>query len=250
MKSSIRPSVKLTLQRAVKAPLVTITRRSTYPVGRSVGFMFKKLADGRLVLATAAHVFHPENDPAAYAIESVDGQGEFHIDEIFSGTSHDVAFLIVQPLSGYAPLSFEAPRRETALPKTLYTMRNIIGSGQRIYLAVQQGDLQVLDAVVMAPPWKEAIESREKPLVFPTPTPEGWANIARLEGEGWSRFSYMLLYSRPGFSGTPIWDDQWNLYGMGVRGTATSSNNNPDEELCAYYPRSFLDKLWSEFCSE
>lgn len=249
LKSSVRPSVKLTLRRAVKAPLVTITRKSTYPAGRSVGFVFKKLADGRLVIATAAHVFHPENNPAAYAIESLDGK-EFQVDEMFSGHSHDVAFLIVRSIPGFAPLSFETPRRETVLPKTLYTLRNILGSGQRTYLAIQQGDLQVLDIVVMTPPWEIALEGLQKPLLFPTPTPEGWEKIGRLSSEGWSRLSYMPLYSRPGFSGTPIWDDLWNLYGMGVRGTATSSNDNPEQELCAYYPRSFLDTLWSEFYSE
>lgn len=218
-------------------------------MGRAVGFVFKKLADGRLVLATAAHVFYPENDPTAYAIESVDGK-EFQVDKMFSGTSHDVAFLIVRPIPDFVPLSFETPRRETVLPKTLYTLRNIIGSGQRIYLAVQQGDLQVLDIVVMTPAWKEGLKGVEKPLLFPTPTPEGWAKIARLSSEGWSQLSYMPLYSRPGFSGTPIWDDQWNLYGMGVRGTATSSGENPEQELCAYYPCSFLQKQWGEFYPE
>ena len=197
------------------------------------------------MISTVAHALHPENDPVAYAVEVADGR-ELEVEGRFfaQNPAHDVTFLIAKPIADFAPIAFDRPSRETVLPKMLYNARNIIGSGSRIYLAVQKGDLQVLSEIVMAPPWMEAMNSgNQQPKVF---TPDAEQEIRELEERGWSKLAYMLLYSRPGFSGSPIWDDRWNLYGMGVRGNKSNSDPRPEEsELLAYYPASTVDMFWT-----
>ena len=51
-----------------------------------------------------------------------------------------------------------------------------------------------------------------------------------LRDHGYIEHGYMRMYTRPGFSGSPIWDDQLRLIGMNVRGTY----GGDDGDYCGY----------------
>ena len=96
----------------------------------------------------------------------------------------------------------------------------------------------------MAPPWRDYMNGNSTASKVLHPQRDA-AQIKELEDKGWAKMSYMTLFSRPGFSGSPIWDDRWQLYGMGVRGTK-SWQSTSGGDLLAYYPASAIDRMWSE----
>ncbi|HWB33761.1 MAG TPA: hypothetical protein VG753_00350 [Candidatus Paceibacterota bacterium] len=248
MHSIVRPKVDLVFKRIKRAPVFTITRRGIPPTGRSVGFVFDTFPDGRHVLASVGHALDPENDPRAYRFGLLDAVTELTIEQYLTpnNPADDVAFFIAKPVEGFDPIRFERPNNEKFLPAVVYNSCNAVGSGGPPLILGRQSDTIKIhtNLVIMAAPWKEMKAEGDARVKTLQHTDE--EGIRECTEKGWSRMNYMTLFSRPGFSGSPIWDDRWNLYGMGVRGTKSWKNEDTIGDFLAYYPASTLDRLWKD----
>ena len=49
--------------------------------------------------------------------------------------------------------------------------------------------------------------------------PDDHGRRQQLKQDGWLEYLLLQMVSRPGFSGSPIWDDQLQFYGMDIRGS-------------------------------
>ncbi len=235
--SQIRPSVEKVFLLRKRAPVITITRRSSYPSGRSVGFIYKVLSDGRLVIATARHVFLPERDAWKYMLGLADYVTKLELQKCIYAPKEndDIAFLIAAPAPGFRPIVFGRSRNENAFSRAIYIARNSIGEGVYPLNLVVQEEVKIHHGTIVFRSNDGASTERVEVK-----------NIQRLEelrSEGASELRLAQYYTRPGFSGSPIWDDKWNLQGMSVGGTDGSSVNG-DQGL--YYPASYLDQVWAE----
>ncbi len=228
------PSVEQAFEAVVRLPLVTITCRPTYPQGRSMGFVHSTLSDERLVIVTARHVFVLGNDPMKYVFAFADGT-EAEIERIIcsSSTADDLIFLIAKQRPGYRPIIFRRPKQERVFPRVLYNCRNVTGEALFPIRVAKQTPVRVLPEYFFMSPESEALRE-----VVPG---NNLRRIKTLLDAGWSRLNLAVLYSRPGFSGSPIFDDTWNLYGMGSQGTAGDPGESTGDKL-AYYPASYIDQ--------
>lgn len=238
----VRPNVRLSIQKMNKSPLIMVTRRSTFPQGRSIGFVLDTLEKNRIVVATVRHAFQPEDNPKEYIFHFANGYQlpvlSWHTD---SQNRHDLAFVILDAPEGYRPIRFEQAKEGRKPPK-LFNARNHAGGSPAVILTEQHGETAFWNNVVMARPFHAMQADKDYTGVEVLP-PDNPA-IASLEEQGHSRLSYMNLYSRPGYSGSPIWDEQWNLYGMGVRGKNGANHPEGGDEPLAYYPANFLFEIW------
>ena len=238
--TQLRPSVEKVFLNKKRAPVITITRISTYPSGRSVGFVYNVLPDGRLVIATARHVFLLEDDPSKYLFGLADYATKLELqDYAYSRKENDdIVFLIMAPVPGFMPIVFGRPRSEDVLARSIYLARNCIGEGNYpLGLTVQENVEIHYDTIVFRR--NEGIPSERVDS----------SDISRLEelrSEGASELRLAQYYTRAGFSGSPIWDDLWNLHGMSVGGTA---GNSPHGDQGLFYPSSYLDQVWEEINS-
>lgn len=241
-----RPSVKATFEHINRAPVFTITLRTLPPSRRSVGFVLDSLPDGRHVLCTVGHAFFPENDPQAYRCGLLDSARELSIECHLTpiNSAYDISFLVARPVEDFSPIIFERPRNERFTPKALYNAKNCVGEPRPPLLLALQTETRFHEEIVMAPPWRDYMNGNSTASKVLHPQRDA-AQIKELEDKGWAKMSYMTLFSRPGFSGSPIWDDRWQLYGMGVRGTK-SWQSTSGGDLLAYYPASAIDRMWSE----
>jgi len=238
--STLKPSVEMVFLNAKRAPVITITRRSTYPRGRSVGYIHDVLSDGRMVVVTARHVFYPEEDPNAYVLGLVDRLTTLTIERWFPSTlpTDDLLFLVVEAVRGFKPIIFGRPPNEEVFPEVVYNGKNTVGESRYpISLTAQKAGMKVHDDLVFF----LNTETRRE-IVSPT----NLERIAELRELGYSQSRLAQLYSRPGYSGSPIWDDNWNLYGVGVGGTFDHSERG---DQVIYYPASYLDKVWADIKS-
>ena len=235
-----KPGVEEAFLNAKQAPVVTITRRSTFPRGRSVGFIYRVLSDRKLVVATAKHVLLPERNPQAYEFALFDRSAGLNIEEWFSSphSADDIVFLVATAVPGFDPVSFGRPEDEMWLPETVYNAKNTLGETRYpISLFAQKAGVRVYEDLVF-------YLSEEHPRERVKATNS--ERIAELRQLGYSELRLAQLYTRPGFSGSPIWDNKWNLYGMESGGTDGTSEHG-DQVL--FYPSSYLDKVWSEIAN-
>lgn len=242
-----RPSIETTFRRINRAPVFTITRRTFPPSGRSVGFVLDTMPDGRHILCTVGHAFFPEDDPKAYRFGLLDVVRELEIENYLTpvNPADDISFLVAKPMKDFSPIIFDRPRNEKFIPKALYNAKNCVGEpGPPLLLGLQTDTIGFHQEVVMAPPWRDQKKQGDASAKLFHPHNDA-AQVKEFEDKGWAKMSYMTLFSRPGFSGSPIWDDRWNLYGMGVRGTKNWESTGGGD-LLAYYPASAIDRLWSE----
>ncbi|HEY0010734.1 MAG TPA: trypsin-like peptidase domain-containing protein [Candidatus Paceibacterota bacterium] len=232
-----KPGVEEAFLNGKQAPVVTITRRSTFPRGRSVGFIYRVLSDRKLVVATAKHVLLPERNPQAYEFALFDRSADLNIEEwfLFPHGADDIVFLVATAVPGFNPVSFGRPEDEMWLPATVYNAKNTLGETRYpISLFAQKAGMRIYEDRVF-----HLDEEHPRELVKADDT----ERIAELRQRGYSELRLAQLYTRPGFSGSPIWDDEWNLYGMGSGGTDGASERG---DQIIYYPSSYLDKVWSE----
>jgi hypothetical protein len=186
---------------------------------------------------------YPEEYPQAFFFRVIDGR-TLEIEQYLQplNPADDVAFFIAKPLTKFSPIIFGRPRNEQVLPAPIYNAKNNIAYGSLPLLLFAQSNTKVYtDKVIMAPPWRDQRAAGNSRIRFVSLTDTDV--LAECEALGWSRMSYACFVSRPGNSGSPMWDDQWNLYGMDVRGRG--GREGETDEL-AYYPASTLDRLWSE----
>ena len=94
--------------------------------------------------------------------------------------------------------------------------------------------------------WAETTRQRvseEGPAYCKVSERRSWANIlpdsprhVELQQAGWLRYRQFWMLSRPGYSGSPIWDDNLRLWGMIIRGT----EGGKDGDYAVCLPASLL----------
>lgn len=216
------------------ATLVTVTRpRGGGTLSRAMAFVYEVLPSGRVVICTCRHNFLEVNDLSSFTF--------------LGGFNREEQFVPLHPMPMYAPdgrdISFIVTRRVTMAKKLrafdtrafdkwhandegiLYNCRNAIGeqSNTQLFVARQ----------TIGPPNKPghrawiSAENAETAHMLPE---DDTVELPGLRERGYIEHGYMRMLTRPGFSGSPIWDDQLRLIGMNIRGTY----GGDDGDYCGY----------------
>lgn len=215
-------------------PLVTFTRRRPDgALSRGMGFVYDLLPSGRAVLCTCRHHFLEVENLSSWVLLGGFNRDEqytpLHTTPFYAPDDRDICFIVAdrvintQRLKLFDSTTYDKWR--ATKEGILYNCRNAIGENpdSQLWIARQ----------IIGPPrdpthrvWI-SIHDQEKAHMLPeTDTVE----LPELRSRGYHEHGYMCMYTRPGFSGSPIWDDRLRLVGMNVRGTY----GGDDGDYCGY----------------
>lgn len=212
-------------------PLVSITLvgppkhpDDPMPLSRSMGFVVDRFSSGLRLVVTCRHALDSFDAPGYRTIIGFENPrpkivtmvGEPILDV---RPESDIAYLLVRDPLDAPTRPFEVQPEDPPLigKRILYNARNRCEPG-----------LGVPGLYVVSTFRQKAKEMNY--LAFCKFTSKDvvlWdrsnhAKHAELEHDGWIRSRSFQMVSRPGYSGSPIWDDELRLYGMNFRGTEPS----------------------------
>lgn len=214
--------------------LVTVTRRrADGGLSRAMGFVYAVLPSGRVVICTCRHNFLESSDLTAFTFLGGFNREEqyvqLHPNPLYAPDDRDIAFIVTRrmtmakKLRAFDTRAFDKWHAEGE--GILYNCRNAIGEQINTQLFVAQQTI--------GPPrnpdhraWISAKDAENAHMLPETDT----AELPSLRERGYIEHGYMRMYTRSGFSGSPIWDDQLRLIGMNVRGTY----GGDDGDYCGY----------------
>ncbi len=214
--------------------LVTVTRqRADRFLSRAMGFVYEILPSGRVVICTCRHNFFESSDLTALALLGGYNREEqyvpLHPDPLYASDDRDIAFVITRrvtmakKLRAFNTQAFD--KWHANEEGILYNCRNAIGESPDTQLFVTRQ--------VIGPPRNPAhrawinVNNTETAHILPE---TDLIELPGLRDRGYIEHGYMRMHTRPGFSGSPIWDDQLRLIGMNVRGT----HGGDDGDYCSY----------------
>ena len=232
-------------------PLVAITTvKSSNPSGggRGVGFLVEKLGKNLWLAVACKHSFEePEMLQVLFFMQNDQPTALKQIGPILKDTEQesDVAFVVLEDPSGTEKRAFlltanDPPAHYEA--QTLYNAKNESNYTRGIYSLpicpqtnTNEGDhFAFCKMSDLVPIWvKHGDQAEEK----------------RLLSLGYFKYRVFWMASRPGNSGSPIWDDKLRLYGMNIRGNIPGVNSNMDNFLICI-PRSELFRSRQKIASQ
>jgi hypothetical protein len=233
-KAQVDPTVNMSDWLYNRNPLVTITRqRSPGVLSRAMGFVYELLPSGRVVLCTCRHNFLEVEDLTAFTylggFNREEQYSPFHANPLSAADERDISFIVARRVTMAQRLKLCDARAFDKWHATeegiLYNCRNAIGESvdSQLYVARQ----------TIGPPrnpdhraWINMHVAEKAHMLPDTDTVE----LPALRERGYLEHGFMRMYTRPGFSGSPIWDDQLRLIGMNIRGTYGGSEG----DYCAY----------------
>jgi Trypsin-like peptidase domain len=225
-------------------PLVAITivpkiRPSwlTMEIHRAMGVVIGRLRGNRRLVLTCRHAFFNLNadqdcfvgirkqSPSRLKLV---GAPIFDTDE-----ESDIAFLVVQDTMNIRTEPLMVMSDDAVIPdaSVLYNARNV---SDGVY------NLCAIEVSRQHPVRERSNEAifvkYSDPMVWRTPS-DNDSRIRQLDQEGWQRCRSFTMVSRPGFSGSPIWDDHLRFVGMDIRGS-DQSNDPADGDVAICIPSS------------
>lgn len=204
-------------------PLVTFTRqRSVGRPYRSMGFVYASLPSGRNVLCTCRHDFLEVEDLGARTLLGGFNREErydpLHAIPLYAEDDRDICFIVarretvVQRLKLLDAVAFD--KWHASEEGILYNCRNAIGERADSQFDVAQQEI----GPPMDPTHRAWINIRDEEIAYVLPETDT-VKLPALRERGYHEHGYICMYTRPGCSGSPIWDDQFRLIGMNIRGT-------------------------------
>lgn len=214
--------------------LVTVTRQLPGgAISRAMSFVYDVLPSGRVVICTCRHNFLECSDlPAFTFLGGFNREEQFiqlHPGPLYAPDNRDIVFIVTRrvtmakKLRGFDTRAFDKWHAEGE--GILYNCRNAIGEQVNTQLFVARQTI--------GPPQNPAhrawisAENAETAHILPE---DDTVELPGLRERGYVEHGYMRMYTRPGFSGSPIWDDQLRLIGMNVQGTY----GGDDGDYCGY----------------
>lgn len=222
-----------------KNPLVTLTfvRGLEYP--RSMGFIVERFEKGLRLVVTCKHVvrlMHMPSyqklvffkNPKPTALTCLGDPVEDFLAE------NDIAFLVVhdptnsptQPLPldyGLLPINGQ----------TLFSSKNDcepLKSSYGIHITCQQVE-----------EFQQIAYCKFSSIDVYSVHMDNLDERRQRESEGYMPYRKLKMVSRPGYSGSPIWDKDLRLYGMHVRGSApTDANYKETGDICICLPTHLI----------
>lgn len=213
---------------------MTITRqRQDRALSRAMGFVYEVLPLGQVVICTCRHHFLEVNDLSEFILLGGFNREEQYIPlhplPLYAPDDRDIAFIIARrvtkakKLRAFDTRAFDKWHAEGG--GILYNCRNAIGDQEDTQLFVAKQTI--------GPPrnpthraWISLSDVHMAHMLPETDTVE----LPGLLDRGYLEHGYMHMHTRPGFSGSPIWDDELRLIGMNVRGT----NGGKRGDYCGY----------------
>lgn len=221
LSGNTNPLVSLTFV----GPLNPISGKLEYP--RSMGFIVERFEGGMRLVATCKHAVKCFSMPSYQKVVAFKNPRPTMLTVLGDPLEdpepeHDVAFFLVRD-----PLN--APTK----PFALHTETLPITPGQILYNAQNRCDpfKRMYDVFVAS----QQVREREQ-IVFCKLTVKQTHSIPRgdqerqraLEQEGWIGYPLLQMVSRPGYSGSPIWDNGLRLHGMDIRGSTPEDSFHAD----------------------
>ncbi len=238
-RTAVHPTVDMNNWLWHHNPLVTISR---WPAGgtlsRAMGFVYEILPSGRAVICTCRHNFLESEDLTTFTflggLIREEQYQPLHPTPLYAADERDVCFIVAQRVTMAKRLKlFDArafDKWHATKEDILYNCRNALGESD-----VDEGDDSQLYVArqIIGPArnpalraWVTIHDAKTAHVLPETDT----AELPALRERGYLEHGYMRMYTRPGFSGSPIWDDQLRLVGMNVRGTYGGDHG----DYCAY----------------
>jgi hypothetical protein len=208
---------------------------------KAVGFILEDLSTRLRLVATCGHAIRQLEDPnkkllvahrVPNGILGLEVKGVIHDPK----EENDLSFLIVNDPSASKKIHFKMPIGEPQIPSnnTLYNSKNA-GS-----LPFGRFDLQHFrQANVLETDYYQYSRRLESELICINRTDFGAQK--EIEEAGYIKHRVFNMMSRPGFSGSPIFDDNGTLFGMNLRGT-NPKQENYQGDLVACLPTSEIIK--------
>jgi hypothetical protein len=190
------------------------------PVGnggfRSMGFVYDVLTSGHQVLCTARHIFSEDSDLRAYhffqASHTPALTSPVHASPINAPDDYDLAFVVLPPTANRTrvlnPTHYQQWSPST--PEWIYNAKNIY-SEATYPVDVMRQEVQPMNNQKLRA-WCLLGGDSE---ILPTDDKAG----PHLREDGYREYGLMNMYSPPGCSGSPVWDENLCLVGMNVKGS-------------------------------
>ncbi len=230
--------------------LVAITRRNEdQSLSRSMGFVIDHLETGHEVICTAKHVFGKEKNLESYHIhQGINGELELamhHPSPLNAPTDLDISFLIssvrnekslLLDASHYGKWTAPSISQENT-QSFLFNTKNIIGTSRSaIFDVMRQAQKPYPHGLKL---WSK-YENRVVEL-----RADDYEGLPKLKEEGYLEYGLLQMFSTPGCSGSPIWDEDLRLIGMNTRGNDLSNKKDNGDLLAYVYNQDLQDTYQS-----
>lgn len=187
---------------------------------RGMGFVLEQFSDGVNLVATCRHNLEVTQGANAQIIVSHRGRGKPTTVMVIGDPIHDprdendLSFILIQDSSETRKRLFSIPNKNPKLPRgrVLYNAKNSIELFPPKYNIELFRQSNIRESEYIAYCSRSKVE--EARFIPKSNTEE----IAEYEAMGGVRYRVLNMISRPGFSGSPIFDKQGVLYGMDARG--------------------------------
>jgi hypothetical protein len=190
---------------------------------RSMGFVIEKPSRGLLLIATVRHAF--DDTPRTYQylktgpLNTVTHlQALVRIDDLPSES--DIAFILVKDPADSAIKSFVLDPSDPLLIKSDQVLCNAANRCEHLR---RKFDMDVTRQTVTECDELSFCRFKERKTKACRCTDS--RKIEQLIAEGWQCCRNFVMQSRPGNSGSPVWNETLELFGMNIRGTGIEGND-------------------------
>lgn len=233
-------------------PLVAITIvpkfRPSYlslKVSRSMGVVVSRLRGNHRLVLTCRHAFHNLDDQhECFLGIRKNCRLEMLGPPIFdTNQESDIAFLVVRDEMNILtePMVLTPDDYVVGERSVLYNAQNVSNGVYNPSVFNVMRQFPVRERI------EEAIFVKySDPFVWQTPV-DNTSLIQKLNTTGWQRCRSFTMRSRPGFSGSPVWNDNLQFIGMDIRGS-NRDDRNGDVMVCIPSSQIFMsyNKLKSQ----
>ena len=222
-------------------PLVTITgtgihRLDEGRVTRSMGFIVESLDEDLFLVVTCKHVFLQKGYRLIYAMKNPLPTMLTQVGAVIADPlpESDVAFLVLRSPTHIQKKFFSLDRGDIQVKddSVLYNAKNQCDPFTRMYGVFMARQSCVREHKRFA----FCKLSEPKTRFIPKSDVEEQSCLLK---QDWLRYRALVMLSRPGNSGSPIWDDELRLYGMNARGSTPEDNPDSGDTLI-FIPTSEL----------
>lgn len=218
-------------------PLVNINRVTSRRVQRCMGFIYKNYSKKIKLVATAVHNFYdfPVSEFNLYL-----GNSKYPLSKksgIITDGVYDIAFIVVKDtrlidnIALHPKDNIEIVRGDEEL--SLTNIKNVFNPDEHNnypYLVQSQSGVTRSKEVEIIP-----YNDLDKLFVLDIADKQG---ISEAEKRGFAVYNTLNMISSVGCSGSPILDENLNLYGINIRG------NKREADKIAYLPTNKIEEIY------